>query len=932
MLRTVACLLALAPLTTLVALQPPAQQDDPAEGDLAGRITDSAGIPVPGAVIHIAGTHYGQAVGADGLYRLFRIPAGAQTVVVRCIGFARDSFVVTIVADSVTTALIRLRPVAVGLGAVTVQAHRPQTSAAAATVEQQDAPNLVNVAAGDVIRALPNANAADAAGRVAGVTTERVEGEGEFVEIRGTEPGLSNVTIDGMPVPGTEQGARNVKLDEVPEDLLANIAVTKTITPDVSADAIGGSVDLVTKTPDGPPHGYLSGQFGHMSLLNRVQGEGGFTYGGRVGPKEQFGFLIGASIDQNDRVINDLEPTWTPGVGAVSAVPNEFSLQDSPMTRTRWGVGGDLDYRFGDHSLIFVRGLYSHFDDHGVSYQYDVGYGGGVDSASVGTGGYETNATLNRVSQTLTPTEQLFGVTAGGEQALGAGILRYAASASGTQQVISHFRTSMFTFDQPVTYRFTFANPNSPTYGIVPPTMAQVANDASQYNLAGYDDDDEKSVNRDVAGHVDYRLCGWQMGASYRQEVRTYTNTSYSATYAGAPLSLAQFVSTFTDPGFYSAIRPLVLGPVPNDAAVRAYESANRSQFQIQNDPVGDATGSFSGTENVGAAYLRRDWRFGRLALLAGVRVEHTEGTYSGHVQATDSTVAPQTGKQSYTDVFPNAQLRYAVDGETNLRLALTRAIARPSFADLAPSVNGLVGDPATIVMIGNPALKPERALNLDLEAEHFLPMAGVISAGVFYKRISDFIYTHAIPGYDTPPYNDGETYRAGQPQNGSDAWLVGLETEWTQHLIFLPGALAGLGFSATYTRLHSVALVPGDSGGQWRKTSLPRQSPDLAELAALYDYRRFSARVEWSYQGANITSYGDGTSNAATGDQYFYAHSQIDAAFQVTLRRGLELSLEGENLNNAVFGFFVGTPKMHYSFQREYYGPAFLIGLKQDF
>jgi TonB-dependent receptor len=929
MLRTAACLLALAPL---VAPRLAAQQDDPSQGDLAGRITDSAGTPVPGAVIHIAGTSYGQAVGADGLYRLFRIPAGTQTVVVRCIGFARDSFVVTIVADSVTTALVRLRPVAVALGAVTVQAHRPQTSAAAATVEQQDAPNLVNVAAGDVIRSLPNANAADAAGRVTGVTTERVEGEGEFVEIRGTEPGLSNVTIDGMPVPGTEHGARTVKLDDVPEDLLADVAVTKTLTPDMSADAIGGSVDLVTKTPEGPPHGYLSGQFGHMSLLNRVQGEGGFTYGGRVGPKEQFGFLIGASVDQNDRVINDMEPTWAPGVGTVAAVPNEFSLQDSPMTRTRWGVGGDIDYRFSDQSFMYVRGLYSHFDDHGVSYQYDVGYGTGADSASAGTGGYETNATLNRVSQTLTPTEHLYGVTAGGDQALGPGALRYAVSASGTQQVISHFRTSIFAFNRPVTYRFTFANPNSPTFGIVPSATAQLANDASQYNLAGYDDDDEKSVNRDLAAHLDYRLGGWQMGASDRQEVRTYTNTSYSATYAGAPLSLSHFVSDFSDPGFYSAIRPFALGPVPNDAAVRAYESANSSQFQIQGDPVGNATGSFSGTENVSAAYLMRTWRVDRLAVLAGVRVEHTEGTYTGHVQVTDSTVAPQTGTQSYTDVFPNAQLRYAVDAATNLRLAVTRAIGRPSFADLAPSVNGLVGDPATIVMIGNPGLKPERAWNVDLEAEHFLPRAGVISAGVFYKRISDFIYTHAIPGYDTPPYNDGETYRAGQPQNGSDAWLVGLETEWTQHLTFLPGALAGLGFSANYTRLHSVALVPGDSAGQWRKTSLPRQSPDLAELAVLYDYGPFSARVEWSYQGASITTYGDGTSNAATGDQYFYAHSQTDAALQVMLRRGLQLSLEGENLNNAVFGFFVGTPQMHYSFQREYYGPAFLIGLKQDF
>jgi TonB-dependent receptor len=921
MLR-VACLLAVAPLATLSAQQ----------GDLAGRITDTAGAPVAGALIHVVGDGHAQTVGADGLYRLIGIPVGAQTIVVRCIGFARDSFVVTVAAGAVTKTSVQLRPVAVALRGITVEARRPQSSTSAGEVVQQDAPNLVNVASGDEIRSLPNANAADAASRVAGVTTERIEGEGEFVEIRGTEPGLSNVTIDGMPVPGTEQGARNVKLDDVPEDILANVAVTKTLTPDMSADAIGGSVDLVTKTPDGPPHGYVSAQVGHMQLLNRWQGEGGFTYGGRVGHDGQLGFLIGGSIDQNNRVINDMEPTWTAGTGALPAVPNEFSLQDSPMTRTRIGIGGDLDYRFNDHSMVYVRGLYSHFDDHGVSYQYDVGFGTGIDSASAGHSGYQTNATLNRVSQTLTPTDQLYGVTAGGEQAIGHGVLHYAASIASTQQVISHFRTSVFTFNQPVTYQFNIANPNSPTYAILPSATAARANDASQYNFAGYDDDDERSVNRDLAGHVDYRLGGWQMGLSYRNEVRTYTNDSYAATYTGAPLPLSGFVSNFSDPNFYSAIHHFALGPVPNDAAIRAFETTHSSQFQVASDPVGDATGSFSGTENVSAAYLMREWRLGRLVLLTGVRVEHTAGVYVGHVQATDTSTVPQRGTQTYTDFFPNAQLRYAVDDRTNIRLAVTRAIGRPSFADLAPSVSGLVGDPATIVMLGNPGLRPERAWNIDLEGERFLPMAGVVSAGVFYKRISDFIYTHAIPGYDVPPYNDGETYRAGQPENGADAWLLGLETEWTQHLTFLPGPLAGLGFAASWTRLHSVALVPGDSAGTWRRTSLPRQSPDLADLAALYDYGPVSARAEWSYQGANITSYGDGTSNAATGDQYFYAHSQIDAAIRLTLRRGLELSLEGENLNNAVFGFFVGTPKTHYSFQREYYGPAFLLGIKQAF
>src|SRR5256885_1783386 len=82
----------------------------------------------------------------------------------------------------------------------------------AALIVQQGPPNIVSRMSGDEIRALPNANAAEAAARMPGVSTERDEGEGKFVQIRGTEPRLSNVTIDGVHVPGTESGSRVSKL------------------------------------------------------------------------------------------------------------------------------------------------------------------------------------------------------------------------------------------------------------------------------------------------------------------------------------------------------------------------------------------------------------------------------------------------------------------------------------------------------------------------------------------------------------------------------------------------------------------------------------------------------------------------------------------------------------------------------------------------
>src|SRR5205823_8815748 len=160
---------------------------------------------------------------------------------------------------------------------------------------------------------------------------------GKFVQVRGTEPRLSNVTINGIHIPGTESD-RIPKLDDVPSDLLGAIEVSKTLTADMDADAIGGSVNLVTKTPEGRPRGYIAGQYGRMSLLSRDVGQGSLTYGGRTGADVKLGFLLGGSLDRNNRGINDVEPSWSVD-GAGRSLPVERSQRDYTDYRTRYGVG-----------------------------------------------------------------------------------------------------------------------------------------------------------------------------------------------------------------------------------------------------------------------------------------------------------------------------------------------------------------------------------------------------------------------------------------------------------------------------------------------------------------------------------------------------------------------------------------------------------------
>ncbi len=909
-------------------------------GAIAGHVTDAAAKAVPGATVHVLGTRWRARARDDGAFRIENVPAGSYRLAVTLIGFVPDTASVA-VTDGVTSEVhVRLEPAAVDLPAVLVTAHRLGETKAVALDRQQVADNLVTVLSGDEIRALPNGNAAEAAGRMPDVSLERDEGEGKFVQIRGTEPRLSNVTVDGVHIPGTESGNRIVKLDDVPSDILAAIEVSKTLTADMDADAIGGSLNLVTKVPEGRPQGYVAAQYGRMSLLSRDVTQGSLTYGGRVGPDEKLGYLIGGSLDRNNRGINDLEPSWTVD-GSGRSIPIEWSQRDYTYYRTRIGVGADVDYRFNDHSSVYLRGLWSLFKNHGTRYVYD------ISAAPAGTIGFDTNAVFTREVQQRTPVEQLWGLTGGGRQERGDWTLDYSAHYSGTRQSEVDYRTSDFVYapsGSGSVIQYNASNSQMPIYQYANVAQAQAAVAPANFLLSGYDAGNGLTTGRDLGGEFNatraYLLSThastFKFGVRVRDEHKDYTrgNVSFSANQAYA---LANVVSGFSDPSYYSDLASgLSMGPVPDLGSTQAWENANPAAFTNQSNAVRNQLASFTGAERVIAGYLLNTVELGRLRLNVGVRLEVTHSAYTGNVAATDSatgntTVSGLSGTQNYTDVFPSAQLRYGVDQNTNVRVAVTRGIARPHYSDLAPSlqgnINAIYQHQYSNLSAGNPNLRPERAWSYDLLIERFLPsLGGVISGGVFYKALSDVILTQNF--IYQGPYTPFDGFYGTTPQNGGSGHLVGVEADWVQHLSFLPGAWAGLGLDVNWTHVSSKVLVDPATG---RQAPLLRQAPDIGNAALLYDHGPVSARIAWTYNGPYIGGYGDGTATAS-GDNYFEKHSQIDASVIFNVTPSVQMQLQALSLNNAEFGFFQGTPDHQFNVQREYYGRTFYLGLKYGF
>src|SRR4030095_4685265 len=130
---------------------------------------------------------------------------------------------------------------------VTVPAELIRDAQARALNQQKTAANITNVVSADQIGSFPDGNAAETVQRIPGISITKDQGEGRYVNIRGTDPRLNSMMIDGERIPAPDPLLRQVALDVVPAEPLQAIEVSKTLTPDADADSIGGSVNLVMK-------------------------------------------------------------------------------------------------------------------------------------------------------------------------------------------------------------------------------------------------------------------------------------------------------------------------------------------------------------------------------------------------------------------------------------------------------------------------------------------------------------------------------------------------------------------------------------------------------------------------------------------------------------------------------------------------------------
>ena len=222
-----------------------AQSDS--HGVIAGRATDAAaGSPLPGANLTLAGTDIGGVSDWNGHFEIRRIPSGSYQLIATYIGTEPVTTSVDVRSGETSHIDIQLAQTALSLEGMLVEGSRE--GQARALNLQQSADNISNVVAAELIGRFPDSNIAEALQRVPGLSVFRDQGEGRYVLVRGSEPRLTAVSIDGVETPAPDGQFRFVALDVIPSNQFAYMEVDKTLTPDMDADGIGGAINLVTRS------------------------------------------------------------------------------------------------------------------------------------------------------------------------------------------------------------------------------------------------------------------------------------------------------------------------------------------------------------------------------------------------------------------------------------------------------------------------------------------------------------------------------------------------------------------------------------------------------------------------------------------------------------------------------------------------------------
>ena len=327
---------------------------------LKGRVLDNDGFALPGATIQATPSAKAVVTDFNGFFTILNIE-GEQTIKVSYIGFETVEKSVNISKGETQTLDFTLNTAVNELSEVVVSVY--QSGIIKGLNKQKSDLNVTNVVSADQIGKFPDDNVGDVLKRISGVSMQGDQGEARNIVMRGLGPGLNAVTLNGDRIPSAEGDNRNVQLDLIPSAMISTIEVNKTLTPDMEADAIGGSVNLITRSnPSGFRASLTAAGGGQPIRTNGYNSNFALVIADKV--SDRFSYTFSSTIQTKDYGSDNIEFEWNdPTDWSSDGEIGEMDIRRYDVKRTRRSLSLNLDWNLNDNNQFFFKSIYNHRED-----------------------------------------------------------------------------------------------------------------------------------------------------------------------------------------------------------------------------------------------------------------------------------------------------------------------------------------------------------------------------------------------------------------------------------------------------------------------------------------------------------------------------------------------------------------------------------------
>ncbi len=946
----------LAAACALAGASAAAAQTGTVTGTVANRAT---GDLLPGATLTVDGTSVSGTSERGGAYTL-TVPAGPQTLVVSYAGLDTARLSVVVTAGQVTTRNVELTSTVYQMEKFSVSGVREGSALAIQTQRQSDNPKWV--AATDTF-GNPAANPGELIQRLPGISTDIVGSEVRTLYVRGMGPGFSSLMVDGDRVAtstGTS-GSRDYQIEQMGTGNLETVELVKAPQPEQDANAVAGFVNLVSRRGFDAPgrritltggvmwrvRGFKDTPFkdraDDLDILSLAYSDVFNVFGGRKNLGVAFNFSRRVSATTQDEigpggVLYNFAQTYLNPAGA-NPLTRIFGTGDFGYKARAHNSGLNLDYKLSPDAFAYLKLSYNTNDQYQVYYRPGIGNPAATAANFSADSTYEHSFLLPHAGSVaviestpaFTKNSRNYGVIGGTEFKLFERSATLALRASYSHADISY----------PGWIRAQARTPNTaaagigfeidrrgqdPWYPIFRQTAGPSISDPASYLMTTFQKQSYKAGNDLYGLRADLtkrfespRPIVFKAGLKWADDTRNPWTDLGVYTFVGAdgvPNTADDSMKPYADliykqgDGRYGPF-PIMTAPqnVPagyhRQTAADAYTSyantlAGRVQFR----------------EEITAAYAQASTKFGRLRVLAGLRVEETAtrgrswvrnttaswgGNSVGGTSLDPAVVAANVARAQrsfaraivsegeYRNVFPGVHFVYHATDSVLVRASYNKSISRPPVANLIPTLTENLD--ALSVSMGNPDLKPYLADNFEVSVEKYFEPVGLFSLGVFRKNISDYFRTFAstvgAEGIDGQGQYAG--YTLSTTRNIGSATIQGIEASYQQQFSFLPGIWRGLGAYANFTYLEAE----GDFGTTATTSKLGNLAPRSGNAGINFRYLGLDARVLANWTAEKYKS------TLAPIDIYAEERLSFDVKLQYAINRRYSIFLDCANITD---------------------------------